>query len=80
MMVTREDDVRTTLEGMVPHVQRLLMEVAHKEQYADLPTISNFMTLMSRWGVDSDPGGYHERMAEHRAAEAHRGAMGRGDT
>jgi hypothetical protein len=62
MLVTPDSAIADTLEDMAPHIRRLLMELQNRKRYADFPVMLAFMDLMTRWGVDPDPGGWLRMM------------------
>jgi hypothetical protein len=63
MLVSADSSIADTLRDMVPHVRRLLMELQSRKRYADFPVMLAFMDVMTRWGVDPDPGGLGRMMA-----------------
>lgn len=63
MLGSPSDDIGTTLQGMAPHVRRLLFEIQSKKRYAEFPTVVNLVQMMRKWGVDPDPDGLGMVMA-----------------
>jgi hypothetical protein len=63
MLGSPSDDIRATLQGMAPHVQRLLLEIQSKKRYAVFPTVVNLVQMMREWGVEADPDGLGVMMA-----------------
>ncbi len=57
MLGSPSDDIRTTLQDMVPHVRRLLLEIQLKKRYGGFATLVNLVQMMRKWGIDPDPGG-----------------------
>jgi hypothetical protein len=51
-----KNDIRDTLKGMTPHVQRMMSELQFRQKYGDFWLILAFFDLMRRWGHDPDPG------------------------
>lgn len=60
-------DIKTTLQGMAPHVQRLVSEIHSKKRYGDFATMVSLVNMMRTWGHDPDPGNLVLTMAAHGA-------------
>lgn len=63
MLLSPENDIADTLRDMIPHARRLMMEVASKKRYGDLPVMLALFDLMKRWGADPDPNGASRMLA-----------------
>jgi hypothetical protein len=57
MQTSAQSEIGDTLNGMAPHVCRLMMEISQTKRYSDFPLVAAFMEMMARWGVNPDPSG-----------------------